>query len=145
MRWLADINVVFPLLVEAHTHHRTAWKWWEGAEEESIAWCLPVRLGVLRLLTNRAAMAGDPVSPEEALAAWGEFAHDERVFEAVTPGMHIDLFFRKNVTGRQSSPNLWTDAWLAACAQSLGIGLVSFDTDFKAFELIKFLHLRLRG
>ncbi len=139
------MNVVFPLLVEAHIHHHAAWRWWEGAGDQSVAWCLPVRLGVLRLLTNPAAMAGDPVSPEEALAAWDEFACDDRVIELAVPGNRIDLFFRKNVNGRQSAPNLWTDAWLAACSQSLGIGLVSFDRDFHAFDLVEFLHLSNRS
>jgi toxin-antitoxin system PIN domain toxin len=141
MRWLADVNVVFPLLVEAHAHHSAAWAWWEEATDGSVVWCLPVRLGVLRLLTNAAAMAGEPVLPEAALAAWDQFAGDGRVDEAMVTGSQVDLFFRENVRGRKSSPNLWTDAWLAACAQSHNMGLVSFDRDFHAFDLADFLHL----
>ena len=36
------------------------------------------------------------------------------------------------------SPNLWTDAWLAALADAAGAGLTSFDSGFSKFELRKF-------
>ncbi len=38
-------------------------------------------------------------------------------------------------------PRLWTDAWLAASAESAGLRLVSFDADFARFPLTKRLHL----
>lgn len=143
-RFLLDVNVVFALLVEFHVHHKSAWKWWGAAANDSVAWCLPVRLGVLRLLTNRLAMAESPVSSDKALAVWDAFARDERVFEVEIPTDQIDLFFRKNVSGRPSSPNLWTDAWLAACAESAGMGLVSFDRGFRLFHSLDFVHLSPR-
>ncbi len=144
MRRLADVNVVFALLVEAHTHHKASWKWWEAAADGSVLWCLPVRLGVLRLLTNPAAMDGDPVSTETALTAWEDFARDERVVDQEVSGRRVDPFFRNNVVGRQPAPNLWTDAWLAAYAQALGVGVVSFDRDFRSFDLVDFLHLKAK-
>ena len=37
-----------------------------------------------------------------------------------------------------ATPNLWTDAWLAATAESQGVGLTSFDTGFRSFALRNF-------
>ena len=53
---LADVNVVFALLVAGHEHHARAWRWWQSRPDASVAWCLPIRLGTLRLLTNAVAM-----------------------------------------------------------------------------------------
>ena len=37
---LADINVVFALLVEGHEHRAHAWRWWQPRPGASVAWCL---------------------------------------------------------------------------------------------------------
>ena len=135
---LADINVVFALLVENHTHHRSAWKWWAKRNDSSVAWCLPVRLGILRLLTNKTAMQGDVVTPTEALDAWGAFAQDPRVTEVSTSGPSHEITLRRLIHNRVATPNLWTDAWLASAAESSAMGLVSFDTGFRRYGLAGF-------
>lgn len=138
MRSLVDVNVLFALLVGRHAHHRAAWSWWERQPDGNVGTCLPVRLGVLRLLTNAAAMAGQPVTPTEALAAWDALAADPRVFDvAEVPAGH-GAILRQFVSDRAPTPNLWTDAWLAALAESLGFGVTSFDRDFRTFRLRKF-------
>jgi toxin-antitoxin system PIN domain toxin len=137
MKSLVDVNVVFALLVQNHAHHAAAWHWWESREDETVVLTLPVRLGILRLLTNKSAMEGSPVSPEEALAAWDLFAADPRSIWLSEPPAH-DLYFRRNVIGRKPSPNLWTDAWLAAQAEASAIALTSFDADFLSFGLSSF-------
>lgn len=135
MKSLADVNVLFALLVGRHVHHSVAWAWWEQRPDGSVGTCLPVRLGVLRLLTNAVAMSGQPVAPVEALAAWDALAADPRVFDvADIPAGHGQIF-RQFVAGRQPAPNLWTDAWLAALAGSLACGLTSFDRGFGTFGL----------
>ena len=142
MSTVADVNVVFALLVENHVHHATAWAWWENREDSSVGLCLLVRLGILRLLTNPRAMEGSPVPPWEAIEAWEVFKADPRTFPLPLPERAHEMAFRRILTGRQPGPNLWTDAWLAALAVSLGIGLTSFDADFHAFPLAVFEHLK---
>src|SRR5260370_35639612 len=94
-------------------------------------------MGVTRLLNNRVAMNGAPTTPEVALNAWQVLAADPRtVFVDVAPSSH-ENFFASMVAGRQSTPNLWTDAWLAALARSLDHELVTFDRGFKSFDGIK--------
>ena len=39
-------------------------------------------------------------------------------------------------------PRLWSDAWLAAAAESAGLRLVTLDTDFKRFGLSRCLGLQ---
>jgi toxin-antitoxin system PIN domain toxin len=138
MKTLADVNVVFAILVERHEHHASAWQWWEAQGGQSVGLCLPVRLGLLRLLTNSKAMEGVPVDPEEALAAWDALEADERTFLIDNPTSLSESCFRKNVVGRVPTPNLWTDALLAAWAEAAGCRLTSFDGGFRSFPRLEF-------
>jgi predicted nucleic acid-binding protein len=105
--------------------------------DDSVGLCLLTRLAVLRLLTNRVAMNGAPITPEVALNAWEALVADPRsVFLDAAPSTH-ESFFVSMVAGREPSPNLWTDAWLAALARSLDHDVVTFDRGFKAFQGIK--------
>ena len=71
-------------------------------------------MGILRLLTNNKAMNGQAVSPEAALEAWDVFSADPRTTWIFTPERSHEMYFRRFVMGRKSTPNFWTDAWLAA-------------------------------
>jgi len=142
MTSLVDVNVVFALLVERHVHHEIAWKWWRKRTEETVGLSLPVRMGVLRLLTNSRAMEGTAVSPAEALGAWDRFEEDPRTFWVPDQGRAHELSFRRFVDARDASPNLWTDAWLAALAESAEIGLTSFDAGFRFYGLKHFEYLK---
>jgi toxin-antitoxin system PIN domain toxin len=135
---LADINVVFALLVEGHEHHTRAWRWWQRRPDAGVAWCLPVRLGVLRLLTNPIAMEGEPLDGGTALDAWDAFHRDPRTLKLGPTGAAHESVFRRFVQGRRANANLWTDAWLAAAAESQGTGLTSFDAGFRHFGLRDF-------
>lgn len=141
MKTVADVNVLFAILVAGHLHHDDAWKWWQQRHDQSVALCWPTRLGVLRLLTNGKAMGGNPVSPETALAAWQSLSADPRCIWMEPQDSH-EVFFRRYVTDRQPSPNLWNDAWLGALAESQGHALSSFDADFRSFKLSHFEHLK---
>jgi len=145
MTCIADANVLFPLLVDRHVAHEAAQRWWEKRSDDSVGLCLLTRMAVLRLLTNRVAMNGAPTTPDIALNAWQVLAADPRsVFVDVAPSSH-ENFFTALVAGRQPTPNLWTDAWLAALARSLGHELVTFDRGFKSFDGIKLNLLKIKG
>ena len=83
-------------------------------------------------------MNGHAVSPEAALEAWNMFSADPRTLWVDVPQKSHEMHFRQNVIGRKPTPNLWTDAWLAALAESMAIGLISFDSDFNQFQLSDF-------
>jgi toxin-antitoxin system PIN domain toxin len=145
MTCIADANVLFPLLVDRHVAREAARQWWESRSEDSVGWCLLTRMAVLRLLTNRVAMNGVPISPEAALNAWQALAADPRcVFLDAVPSSHEGIF-ASLVAGRTPTPNLWADAWLAALSKSLGHEIVTFDRGFKSFKGTKVTLLRLDG
>ncbi len=141
MKTVGDVNVLFALLVSGHVHQSTAWNWWQALPNDSLALCWLTRMGVLRLLTNTKAMNGQALSNADALAAWDVFARDPRTFWSETSPQH-EALFRQFVMARMPSPNLWSDAWLAAHAESNGWRLTSFDSDFRSFSLIDFEHLQ---
>lgn len=132
---LADVNVVLALLLETHARHERAWRWWESRPDETVGHCLLVRLGVLRLLTNAVVMEGEPFETSEAWEAWRQFDADPRTVELPAPKQAHELLFRRYVENRPVTPNLWTDAWLAALAESTGNGLTTFEAGFRRFNL----------
>src|SRR5882757_5191445 len=91
MTCIADANVLFPLLVQGHAAYEVAKGWWDEQPDGTVGTCLLTRLAVLRLLTNRVAMNGAPVSPDEALKAWYRLSDDPRSFHVdAEPADHVD-------------------------------------------------------
>ena len=81
------------------------------------------------------------VKPKEALAAWQQLADDPRsVHIEAEPPTH-EHRFTALVTGREPTPNLWTDAWLAALALSLDYEMTTFDRGFKSFRGLRVMLL----
>ena len=136
----ADASVLFPLLVQGHIAHDAAKAWWDTQADASVGTCLLTRLAILRLLTNRVAMNGTPVAPTVALSAWRQLASDPRsIYFDGEPAGHEDRFVSL-VSSREPSPNLLSDAWLAAMALSLNCGITTFDRGFKWYRGLQ-LHL----
>ena len=142
MTTVVDVNVIFAILVSGHAHHPAAWHWWQQQADESVGLCLYSRMGTLRLLSNTKAMGGSPFLPEKSLETWDIIAADPRCFWLEAEASH-EFHLRRLVIGRQSSSNLWTDAWFAALASSNNSRLTSFDSDFRSFNLAHFEHLTL--
>ena len=137
MTCIADANILFPLLVQGHAAHEAAKAWWEAQADSTVGTCLLTRLAVLRLLTNRVAMNGAPVKPEEALKAWRQLVRDPRaLYIDSEPVGHEDRFVSL-VSSREPTPNLWADAWLAALAISLNYEMTTFDHGFRSFGGLK--------
>ena len=134
MTCIADANVLFPLLVRGHAAHDAAMAWWQQQSDGTVGTCLLTRLAVLRLLSNRVAMNGDPVRPKEALAAWQQLADDPRSIRIDSEPATHERRFATLVAGREPTPNLWTDAWLAALALSLDYEMTTFDRGFRSFR-----------
>ena len=134
MTSIADANLLFPLLIEGHAAHEPAMEWWREQPDGTVGICLLTRLAVLRLLSNRVAMNGEPVKPKEALAAWQQLADDPRSYYIDSEPAAHEHRFASLVGGREPTPNLWTDAWLAALALSLDYEVATFDRGFRSFR-----------
>ncbi|MDA0323017.1 MAG: type II toxin-antitoxin system VapC family toxin [Verrucomicrobia bacterium] len=140
MSALVDVNVLLPIALSQHSLRNAAVDWWDRAPDSSVVLCLPVRMAVLRLLTNRTVMGDDVLQPESAWAVWAKFCADDRTLERYDTPDGLDMFWFQNVTGRDPSPKLWTDAWLAAFAECAGYEMVTFDRGFRSFSITD-LHL----
>ena len=143
MTCIADANVLFPLLVHGHPARDVAAAWWDEQSDGTVATCLLTRLAVLRLLTNRIAMNGKPVSPNDALKAWHRLSEDPRSFHIDTQSADHETRFATFVSSREPTPNLWTDAWLAALAVSLDYEMTTFDRGFRSFRGLNLRLLKL--
>ena len=145
MTCIADANVLFPLLVQGHAAHDVAMDWWRKQADGTVGTCLLTRLAVLRLLSNRVAMNGDPVKPKEALAAWQQLADDPRSIHVDSETAALEHRFVSLVTTREPTPNLWTAAWLAALALSLDYEVTTFDRGFRSFRGLRVRLLKPPG
>lgn len=133
MRYIADVNVLLPILAENHSHRPAALHWWETLDDCDAALTLPVQMALLRLLCNRRVMGTSVQTPESAWDIVQQLQADPRIAGLDTIPPSHEWLWRNLISGREPSPNLWTDAWLAALAQSLSLELVTFDHGFRAF------------
>lgn len=134
MTCIADANVLFPLLVQGHAAHAAAKAWWDQQPDSTVGTCLLTRLAVLRLLTNKTAMNGVPVRPNQALDAWRQLSNDPRSLYIDCEPIGHDDRFAALVSRRDPAPNLWADAWLAALAIALNCEMTTFDHGFRSFS-----------
>lgn len=71
-------------------------------------------------------MNGKPLSMSAAWAVFDELNSDSRVGWLGEPDL-VEAIFRKNSQGENSSPKLWTDAYLVAMAEQTESTLVTMD------------------
>ena len=137
MRCIADANVLLPLLTEGHAHQAPATEWWGACVDGEVGLSLPVRMALLRLLSNTRVMGTSVLRPTQAWNAVQSLTDDPRI-EVIdqVPSAHNKLWY-DNVARREPSPDLWTDAWLAALAQAHDCEMVTFDRGFRSFSKLK--------
>lgn len=129
------------LAVEAHVHHARARAYWEGEAAPVCAFCRVTQLAFLRHLTNRSIMGAQVLAPPAAWKRRGEFLALPEVQSLVEPAGLDEQLGRFCDLGR-TSPNLWTDAYLAAFAKCAGLRLVTFDHAFARFAGLELLTLK---
>lgn len=129
---LLDANVWLALAAEAHTHHRSAGAYWHGEAAPLTAFCRVTQLAFLRHLTNKSVMGRQTLTPTAAWRKCAEFLALPEVRLIAEPA-GLDEQLGKFCDLGRTSPNLWTDAYLAAFANCAGLRLVSFDQGFSKF------------
>ena len=130
---LLDVNVWLALAVEAHTHHGRARRYWEQEAAPIAVFCRVTQMAFLRLLTNRAVLGSQVLSPSQAWAKTTDFLRLPEV-ELFDEPLGLEDAWERFATAGKSSPNLWTDAYLAAFSARAGLRLVSFDKAFSIFD-----------
>ena len=130
---LPDINFWLALAFRSHSHHASAQTWMESAEADSCSFCRVTQMGFLRLATNRKVFPLDALSMSAAWELYEEVLSDYRVVFADEP-TELEATWR-TLTQRQSfSPNIWSDAYLAAFAHTAGLELITFDKGFTQYK-----------
>ena len=138
---LLDANVWLALAAEAHTHHRRAEAYWKNEAAPVAAFCRVTQLAFLRHLTNRTIMREQVLTPSSAWNKSGEFLALPEVRFLAEP-LGLDEQLGKWCHLGRTSPNLWTDAYLASFARSAGLRLVTFDQGFAGFSGLELLILK---
>jgi toxin-antitoxin system PIN domain toxin len=122
---IPDINIWIALAIAEHPHTRAASRWWVQ-HDGLVAFIRHSQMGFLRVTTTAAAMAGKPLTIDEAWNAYDRFFGDERVTFLAEPH-GVERQFRANAALRISSPKVWADAWMLAQAETAGGTLVTLD------------------
>jgi len=137
---LLDVNVWLGLAAEAHVHHRPAEQYWHNEAAPTTAFCRLTQLALLRHLTNKSIMGTHFLPPRAAWKKWSQFLALPEVQLATEPA-GLDERLGKFCDLGPTSPNLWTDAYLAAFAKCAGLRLVTFDAGFSRFDGLDLLIL----
>ena len=139
---LLDANVWLALAAEAHAHHDRAMAFWNDESADVAAFCRITQLALLRHLTNKTIMGEHCLSPRAAWKMCSDFLVLREVKLLQEPPGLTEQWGHYCDLGR-TSPNLWTDAYLAAFAKCAGLRLVSFDSGFSAFPGLQVLTLKV--
>jgi len=129
-----DINVLVALALGTHPHHELALAWWKEIIQDGEPFVVPdfVAAGFVRVATNRSVSGG-------ALGFADAFHFLERLRNAPTylhwrGSAEIIAIFEQVVREANPPTRLTSDAYIAACAISVGGTLVTLDRDFRRFD-----------
>jgi uncharacterized protein len=137
---LCDVNVLLALCYDGHVHNPPAIAWLEKQEDLDVVLCRQTQLGLLRLLSNPAAMGPDVCTLGQAWSIYDLIVQDAR-FEFSAEPEGLEPFLRQYSSSSQVSPKLWQDAYLAAFARAAKIKLVTFDQGFEKFKGLQLARL----
>lgn len=131
---LCDVNVLLALVTDRHASHAAAVRWLDGVPVGGAMICRIAQAGLLRLLNNPAVMREDVLDTDACWGLWHQLLEDERIRFTPTEPPGLDAVFERFTRGRAFTPRLWTDAYLAAYAQTSRLMLVTFDHGFRQFD-----------
>ena len=133
---LADAYVWLALAVEAHVHHPAAKSWFDSQPTNSSAFCRITQLALLRHLTNPKILgAANVQTQEQAWRVYEALVADPRVIYLDEP-QGLTTPFKSLSSHATPSHSQWTDAFLVAFANCLGIKVVTFDRGFQRFNTL---------
>ncbi len=88
-------------------------------------------MGLLRLLTNRAALGAETLTQSAAWQVYEQFLLDPRVlFHSEPEG--VEERFRLHSSRNEVSPKRWTDDYLLAFAETATLTFITFDRTLAA-------------
>ncbi len=122
-----DVNVWLALHHQIHEHHEKALAWFEGLEvERRLVFCRQTHMGFFRLLTTGAVMGDEVLTKRQCWTLYKRWISGGKATLENEPAK-MSLAFEQRTMTDGASPKEWTDAYLAAFAETAGIQLVTFD------------------
>jgi uncharacterized protein len=140
---LPDVNVWLALSLTQHPFHALASAYWRSVCESGtpLWFCRSTMLSLVRLLSQPRVMGAAALSLPAAMAVFQQWVDTPDVALLPEPvGLDEQLQALLGSPAQPLPSRLWTDAFLAATAESAGLRMVTFDADFKRFKLTR-LHL----
>ena len=139
-----DVNVWVALGDTRHAHHADAVGYWQEVQSQDISVWMSraTMLGMVRVLAQLKRDTKILMSAADAFAICGNYRAMPFVKwlpETANRTKQIDTVLANLVQNLPS--RLWSDAYLAATTQSTGLRMVTFDKDFKRFNLDNLLLL----
>jgi toxin-antitoxin system PIN domain toxin len=128
-----DLNVWFALSVEGHKHGGVAWRWLNHLPQgRKLIFSRHTHLGLLRLLTNSAAMGTRTLTVADAMVVYDAWIADPRV-EFYQEPRDLNEAFKTAIEPLKKLPatNAVADCYLLAFAKESGLTLVTFDAPLK--------------
>jgi toxin-antitoxin system PIN domain toxin len=132
-----DINVWLALSDVAHAHNAVALQWLEQLPDDStLIFSRFTHLGLLRLLTNTAAMGDETLTLRQAWGVYDRWLQDPRV-EFYPEPRNVGTVFRDATEPfAAKAATKWVgDCWLLAYAVASNARLVTFDQALHSFAL----------
>jgi len=124
---LPDVNVWVALQHQIHRHHPAALSWFEFLEPHSqLVFCRQTQMGFFRLLTSEAVMGNEARTQRECWTIYRAWIESGRAALRSEPA-DLERAFQSRTLADSHSPKEWTDAYLAAFAETGGMRLVTFD------------------
>jgi uncharacterized protein len=125
--YLPDINVWVALNHDRHAHHPAANEWYLVLPDDSlIVFCRQTQLGLFRVLSTPAVMGDEALTLRACWQIFDRWVGTGQVRWA-TESSELDQALRARTAASSISPKIWTDAYLAAFAETAGLTLVTFD------------------
>jgi toxin-antitoxin system PIN domain toxin len=124
-----DLNVWLALSITGHTHNAEAWRWFEMLPEDGrLVFSRYTQIGLLRLLTNSSAMAGETLTLQKAWDVYEHWLGDPRI-ELYPEPRGVDEAFRQATAPFDAQPaSKWVgDCYILAFAKQTSAILVTFD------------------
>jgi uncharacterized protein len=148
---LPDVNVWLALAQPKHAHHSLAREYWQTTLaqfaietsqltqdqiEPKMHFCRTTMLGLVRLLSHTSAAYGQAVSLMDSFTMYERYILLPQVGFVTETASTVDAMLSSMHNAWPKMPNrMSTDVYLAALAKIYGLRLVTFDRDFKRFEL----------
>lgn len=122
-----DVNVWLALNHTIHTHNCAATAWFSDlSQQTTLVFCRQTQLGLFRLLTTGSVMGEDALTQRQCWMLYTKWIEGGRA-ELWGEPIGLEGTFQRGSVTDERSPKRWSDAYLAAFAETAGLTLVTFD------------------